>query len=347
MSKVVKLGSALTKIAGSNDAIQKVKLFLDTGFPPLNKAISGRYDGGMPVGRIVEMFGPESSGKTAIATEVMKAAQQMGGIAMYRDHERSFDARLAAEGGLLVEEGDPWIFKAGGTFEESIDETIDIAMEVRKQKLIDPEAPIVVVYDSLASMNPRSKVKKDKDKDGRKGVAEQSMHDNTALARATSSAFPVLVDYAQDLNMLIIFLNQTRMKLGVMFGDPTTTPGGNAPKFYSSVRIQIGKSMIKDTKTNEYVGQEVTAKCIKNKVSAPFKQASWRFMFQEDGTGKFDVVRSLIEYMVENKMLEKDGNYIVWEGSKYYASQLAKKIETDGTYDQLKALLPPDVDEDE
>jgi protein RecA len=330
----VSLGKSLKKIAGENDTIQNVTLWLDTGFKPLNKAISGSFSKGFPVGRIVEMFGPESSGKTLIATKAMINAQQMGGIAMFRDHEHSFDANLAEKLGLLIGDEDPWIFKSGGTFESSISETIDIAQKIRADKLIEPDAPIIVVFDSLASMNPKSKMSK--------GVDEQSMHDKLALASATSTVFPVLVEHAQNLNMLILFLNQVRMKPGVMFGDPTTTPGGEAPKFYASVRIQLGRSQIKKSGSPDVLGQEITAKCIKNKVSAPFKNAKWRYMFNEDGSGHFDVVGSTLDYLKDQKLIDMTGDRFNWDGKTYNRGQLVNKIEDEGTLDQLEALLPPE-----
>lgn len=328
----VNLGNALIKAAGDNDLIQNVKVWLDTGFPPLNKAISGKYNGGFPCGRIVEMFGPESAGKTMIATKAMINAQQMGGIAMFNDHERSFDSKIANEIGLLTEEGDPWIFKTPETFEESVTNTIKIIGEIRAQKLIAPEAPIVVVFDSLASMVPKSKMAK--------AVDEQGMNDSLALAKATSSVFPVLTQYVQKYNVLCIVLNQTRQKPGVMYGDPTTTPGGEAPKFYASVRIQLGRQQIKDKTTKDVLGQEITATCIKNKVSAPFKKAKWRYMFNEDGKGHFDVIGSLIDHLIEANLLDMSGLRVNWEGKTYYRTQLAAKIEADGALDQLIALLP-------
>lgn len=337
MSAVVKLGNALTKVAGENDAIQNVKIWLDTGFPPLNKAISGRYNGGFPVGRIVEMFGPESSGKTMIATKAMIQAQQMGGIAIFNDHERSFDSKIANQVGLLTGEGDPWIFKTPETFEQSVTETIKMVEDIRDAKLISPDAPIVVVFDSLASMVPKSKMAK--------AVDEQGMNDSLALAKATSAVFPVLTQYVQKYNMLCIVLNQTRLKPGVIYGNPTTTPGGEAPKFYASVRVQLSKSLSpKDKASGEVTYQDITASCIKNKVSAPFRKAKWRFMFNADGSGHFDVVGSLLEYMVENDLIEQAGTRIVWEGKSYYRAQLTTKIETEGTIDKLMALLPTDID---
>ena len=332
----VNLGNALTKIAGDNDAIQNIKIWLDTGFAPLNKAISGKYNGGFPVGRIVEMFGPESSGKTLIATKAMINAQQMGGIAMFNDHERSFDTRIANQHGLLTGDSDPWIFKTPETFEESVTNTIKIIKEVRENKLIAPDAPIVVVFDSLASMVPKSKMAKE--------VDEQGMNDSLALAKACSAVFPVLTQYVQKFNILCLILNQTRLKPGVMYGDPTTTPGGEAPKFYASVRIQLGRKQIKGKESGEVLGQEITANCIKNKVSAPFRKAYWRYMFNPDGSGHFDAIGSLLDYLIDEKLVEQSGTRINWDGKTYYRAQLIEKIEKEGTMNQLEALLPVDSD---
>jgi len=328
----VNLGKALTGIAGKNDSIQNVKVWLDTGFEPLNKAISGRYDGGLPSGRIVEIFGPESAGKTLIATKAMINAQQMGGIAMFNDHERSFDSVIANKYGLLTDDGDPWIFKTPETFEESVTNTIKITREIREGKLIEPDAPIVVVFDSLASMVPKSKMAKD--------VDEQGMNDSLALAKACSAVFPVFTQYVQKYNILCLILNQIRMKPGVMYGDPTTTPGGEAPKFYASVRIQLARKQIKGTTSGEVLGQEITANCIKNKVSAPFQKAYWRFMFAPDGTGYLDATGSLIDHLIDIGKLPQSGSRIEWDGKKLLRSQLIEKVESEGLRDSLVALLP-------
>ena len=334
---VVKLGNALTKIAKANDSIQSVKVWLDTGFPPLNKAISGKYDGGFPVSRMVEIAGPESSGKTLIATMAMKNAQQAGGIAIFQDHERSFDSVIANKYGLLTGDGDPWIFKTPRSFEESVTSVIKTVAEIREQKLIEPTAPIVVVFDSLASMVPKSKLEKN--------VDEQSMHDKLALASATSAVFPVLAQHASDLNMLVLFLNQVRLKPGIAFGDPRTTPGGEAIKFYPSVRIQLSRAMIKNKETKEVTGQEITAYVIKNKVSAPFKEATWRYMFEANEAGHFfEMTGSLLDYIKAKGLIEMEGTFFKWNGGKFNRGSLIKKIDAEGTYDQLVALLPKDED---
>ncbi|EOG1814537.1 recombinase RecA, partial [Klebsiella pneumoniae] len=257
------LAMALKKKIGSNDEIQKVSHWIDSGFPPLNKAISGRYDGGFPSGRIVEIFGPPSAGKTFLATAAMVSAQKQEGLAVFLDHENSFDVGLAVANGLNADEDDgQWVYKQPDTFEESVELIGTILKLVRDEELIPADAPICIVADSLASMVPNSKAEKfDKMAEGTAKDKDQlNMNDNTALARATSANFPTLALWARKYNACIIFLNQVRTKIGVMFGDPTTSPGGDSPKFYASVRIRLGASVMKDGK--DKIGQDVGAECI-------------------------------------------------------------------------------------
>ncbi|MDV2280659.1 recombinase RecA, partial [Klebsiella pneumoniae] len=147
-----------------------------------------------------------------------------------------------------------------------------------------------------------------KDKD------QLNMNDNTALARATSANFPTLALWARKYNACIIFLNQVRTKIGVMFGDPTTSPGGDSPKFYASVRIRLGASVMKDGK--DKIGQDVGAECIKNKVAPPFGKCSWKFYF--DPTRGLDVIESLVEHMLEEGYLPKNASGRVEIGDKKY-----------------------------
>jgi recombination protein RecA len=324
------IADELEKAIGSNDEHAQVETWLDTGFMPLNYAISGDYDKGMPAGRIVEMFGPESSGKTAIATSVMASAQRAGGIAGFMDHERSFQSPHAIGLGLDLDPN-KFVFKTPRTFEESINVSIKVASLVREKKLIDPKAPIVFVYDSLASMIPRSKAEK--------SVDEYSMHDNTALARATAAVFPAFAQFCEEHQMLALVLNQIRTKPGVVYGDPTTTPGGESPKFYSSVRIQLGRQQIKD-KDKVHVGQQIKANVIKNKVSRPFQTAAWDFRFRVDGSGYFDVIGSTVDYLTDKEILKKSGARITWiDGKSYFKAQLVEKIQTEGSLEELKAIV--------
>ncbi|MBV6635049.1 MAG: hypothetical protein KI788_03970 [Mameliella sp.] len=321
------LGAAI----GANDDPTTVETWLNTGHPLLNDALSGSYHGGFPGGRMVEMFGESSSGKTAIATEVMKCAQQLGGVAAFFDHENSFDHHLAEQNGLNV--NDRWIFKTPDTFEQSIDIAVKAAAAIRDRKLIDKKAPIVFVFDSLASMVPRSKLDKE--------TSEYSMHDNTALARATSAAFPALAKFCQSNQFTAMFLNQVRKKPGVTYGDDTSTPGGQSMEFYASVRVQLSRTMLKDSKDKKNVlGQTVKAFMKKNKVHRPFERAEWDFTFREDGTGFFDPIGATIDYLVKEGALEKGGNFIKWDDKKLYRADLIKRINDSGDREQLYKLLP-------
>ena len=156
------LDSLISETIGSNDKRQEVKIWLDTGYPPLNKAISGHYDKGLPCGRIVEIFGPSSCGKTAIATRALISAQEANGLAILMDHEHSFDLTHAVNMGLNPESR--WVYKHPETFEQSIDWAVKLARAVREKGAISPDAPIVVVFDSLASMVPHSKMYDNKGK---------------------------------------------------------------------------------------------------------------------------------------------------------------------------------------
>jgi recombination protein RecA len=338
------IAAIMNKAFGANDEESTVDTFLDTGYDELNHALSNGWDSGLPVGRCVEIYGPESSGKTAIATAAMVAAQKMGGFAGFNDHERSFQQYLAEVQGL---DGHPgrFSFKKPKTFEDSLTVCIERSVLLREGKLIDPKAPICWVFDSLASMVPNSAYYNIKGGKvvGVKEAGERSMHDNTALARATSAHFPAFAQHCDDLGICAIFLNQIRMNIGVVYGNPETTPGGKAPKFYFSQRIALKAQRISkgDGENAEVIGSQITAKVIKNKIARPFRTATWRFEFQEDGTGKFNAYRSMIDFLVSEGQLKKSGAYIEWtDGKKYYAGPLADKLETEGKMGELKALLP-------
>lgn len=334
------LAAAVLGAIGDNDVHQEPKIWISTGFSPLNKAISGHYDRGFPSGRLVEMFGPPSSGKTAIATMAMISAQKMGGIACFWDHERSFDVRLAEKMGLDTTPG-KWVFKTPRTFEESLNMGMRLAEVVRKKGVIPDTAPILNVYDSLASMVPHEKFAA-MQLALEKGENSEAinMRLKLALATATSQSFPALQVWCEQHEMTTLFLNQARTKPGVMYGDPTTTPGGNAPEYYASVRIKLGRSMIVSSDKKSKLGQRIGAECVKNKVSRPFMKAEWDFLFQEDGTGKFDVTGSTIDHLNEIGALEKAGNYIVWDGKKFYRNQLVELIDAEDRYAELDKLLP-------
>jgi RecA/RadA recombinase len=340
MASAADIAKSLAGIIGKNDDESTVDTFLDTGYAPFNHALSNKWDGGFACRRIIELSGPPSAGKTAIATCAMAAAQRMGGIAGFADHERSFSQHLAPNLGLKV--NGTFIYKTPRTFEESISLCVKAATHIREKKLIAPEAPIAWVFDSLASMVPQSALidmKTGKDRD----ASTRNMNDTTALARATSAHFPAFSQYVEELNICAMFLNQIRTKPGVVYGDPRYTPGGDAPKFYASQRAMLGASKIQKGKgaEAEVLGSEITAVCIKNKVSRPWLKATWRFMFQADGSGRFDVERSMIEFLEAEKIIAtaKPG-YVMWEGVQKHKETLARLIEKEGKLKDLMGMLP-------
>ena len=333
------LAGALEKAIGSNSDKQQVKYFLDTGYPPLNKIISGRYDGGVPCGRITEMFGPSSSGKTAIAMKLMIEAQKAGGVAMFMDHERSFDVSMAKRNGL-DETFPKWIYKQPRTWEESNTLAAKAGKTIRESKAIPAEAPILVVFDSIAAMIPRSVLEKELD--------EYNMNDTTALARVTSSTLKVMAQLAEDYNITLLYLNQIRTKPGVVYGDPTTTPGGTSMEFFATSRIQLARKRIIEDKGEgkELTGQVITCKVVKSKLTRPFQETEMRFMFKEDGSGYFDNTGSLLDYLVDKKIIVSGGSRVTWiDGKSYYRKALIEKIESEGLEKDLIALVPTDLED--
>lgn len=289
----------------------------------------------------MEIAGPPSSGKTAIATAAMAAAQAAGGVAGFMDHERSFSLTLAPRLGLDTTPG-RFIYKKPETFEESVAIYQLAVKTIRQKKLIKPDAPICWVFDSLAAMVPNSIYYDSKGKPRDPG--DRNMNDNTALSRATSAHFPAIAQIAEEHNVCVIFLNQLRTKIGVMFGDPRKTTGGDTPAYYFSQRIWLSASQVK--KGTEVIGMEVKGKFIKNKVSRPFVEAKWFFMFEPDGTGRFDREKSLIEFLAEQKILpagSKAGT-VEWNGKQYPKDTLAKAIRDTGQFQQLVAMLPAEYE---
>jgi len=338
------VAKGLEDIIGANDEEATVKYWLDTGFPPLNKALSGKWDGGLPVGRVVEISGPPSAGKTAIATRAMAASQKAGGFAAFFDHERSFSLTLAPRLGLDTlpfNKGGKFIYKKPETLEESFALMVAAATYIRENKLIVKDAPICWVFDSLAAMIPRALLYDNKGKP--RDATDRNMKDRLGLAAACSEQLPIVAQKAEDLGINVIILNQLRTKPGVMYGDPIYTPGGDAKEFYYSQRIRLSAKKIQmgEGSAAQVIGMEVTGKTIKNKVNRPFLSATWRFMFNDDGTGRFDVERSLVEFLKAQKLLEAGAmGRVVFGGKQWAPEALARDIETRNAMDELKALLP-------
>lgn len=268
------------------------------------------------------------------AQEIWDAFEKFGGYAFNKSHSVAYS--LISYQSMWLKTHYPAEFFAAA-FEDSVELIGTILKLVRDEELIPADAPICIVADSLASMVPNSKAEKfDKMAEGTAKDKDQlNMNDNTALARATSANLPTLALWARKYNACIIFLNQVRTKIGVMFGDPTTSPGGDSPKFYASVRIRLGASVMKDGK--DKIGQDVGAECIKNKVAPPFGKCSWKFYF--DPTRGLDVIESLVEHMLEEGYLPKNASGRVEIGDKKYTKSQIVDMYRDKPLPEIIAAL--------
>lgn len=321
----------LTALLGENAEKTETSIYLDSGIPELNKAISGDPLKGFPVGRIVEIFGPSSSGKTFIATMLMAAAQRAGGIAGFSDHERSFDSDLGRQLGLNTDaKSGQWIYRRPQTFEESIDIAVHFCEAVRKEKLIPDEAPLIWVFDSIPSMIPHAKLFDDKG--NRREAGDYNMRDSLLLAKCCSQTYPLLAQFAEDNNMLVLLLNQIRLKPGVMYGNPETTPGGTAAEYYCSARISLGKTMVTNGKKGDdrvVLGNDISAELVKNKTNRPFEKAKWRIVFDDQGGASVDRVATLLDYAIRTGKVKKEDKYVHWDGKKKFETVLREEIRLD------------------
>ncbi|WP_105190628.1 MULTISPECIES: recombinase RecA [unclassified Pseudoalteromonas] len=244
--------------------------------------------GGLPTGRVVEIYGPESSGKTTLTLQVVAQAQRQGKTCAFVDAEHALDPVYAEKLGVNVDE-----------LLVSQPDTGEQALEICDM-LVRSGAVDVVIVDSVAALTPKAEI------EGEMGDSHVGLQ-----ARLMSQALRKLTGNIKRSNTLCIFINQIRMKIGVMFGNPETTTGGNALKFYSSVRLDIRRiGSVKDG--DEVVGNETRVKVVKNKVAPPFKQAEFIIMYGE-GISKEG---ELIDLGVKHKLIEKSGAWYSYNGSK-------------------------------
>ena len=244
--------------------------------------------GGLPRGRVIEIYGPESSGKTTLTLQVVAEMQKMGGTAAFIDAEHALDPTYAQKLGVNL---DDLLISQPDTGEQAL----EIADMLVRSGSVD-----VVVIDSVAALVPKAEI------EGEMGDSLPGLH-----ARLMSQALRKLTANINRTNTLVIFINQIRMKIGVMFGSPETTTGGNALKFYASVRLDIRRiGGIK--KGDEVVGNETRVKIVKNKVSPPFREAIFDILYGE-GTSREG---EIIELGVAHKLVEKSGSWYAYNGEK-------------------------------
>ena len=267
-----------------DDSVEQVEV-IPTGSIALNVALGV---GGYPRGRIIEIYGPESSGKTTLAIHAIAEAQKAGGIAAFIDAEHAFDRFYAAKLGVDVD--NLWISQP-----DNGEQALEIAEQLIRSSAID-----IIVIDSVAALTPKAEI-------------EGDMGDNKVglQARLMSQALRKLTGTVSKTRTTCIFINQLREKIGVMFGNPETTTGGNALKFYASVRIDIrGSQPIKDGE--EVLGKLTKVKVVKNKIAAPFKQAEFQILYGEG----INFYGELVDLGVKEKLIEKAGAWYSYKGEK-------------------------------
>ncbi len=314
-------GSVMTMGGASNVNVEVIP----TGSFSLDAALGV---GGLPKGRIVEIYGPESSGKTTLALNVVAQAQKMGGKAAFIDAEHALDPDYAARLGVKVKElliSQP----------DNGEDALNILESLVRSGMID-----VVVVDSVAALTPRAEI------EGEMGQQYMGLQ-----ARMMSQALRKLTAITARYNVLIIFINQIRMKIGVMFGNPETTPGGNALKFACSVRLDI-RRLAQIKKGEDIVGNRVKAKVVKNKVAPPFKVAEFDVMYGTGISYENDVIMTAVKYGV----ITRSGATYTFDGQKVAVGidktveklkedkKLLKEIEQK-TREMIKnAIVSPDSD---
>ena len=246
--------------------------------------------GGYPCGRIIEIFGPESSGKTTLALQAIAEAQKGGGVAAFIDAEHALDPTYASSVGVDINE--LWVSQP-----DSGEQALEVTESLVRSGAVD-----IIVVDSVAALTPQAEI------DGEMGDSHVGLQ-----ARLMSQALRKLTALLSKTNTTIIFINQIRMKIGVMFGSPETTTGGNALKFYSSVRIEVRKGeLLSKTSSEDAIGHKVKIKIVKNKVAPPFRKFETDLYFGEG----LSAAASLLDAAVKYDVIEKLGSWFSYKDEK-------------------------------
>ncbi len=269
---------------GDSDVAKDIQV-VSTGSLGLDIALGV---GGLPRGRVIEIYGPESSGKTTLTLQVIAEMQKLGGTAAFIDAEHALDPQYAQKIGVNVQE---LLISQPDNGEQALEIT---------DMLVRSGSVDIVVVDSVAALTPRAEI------EGEMGEPQMGLQ-----ARLMSQALRKLTANIKRSNTMVIFINQIRMKIGVMFGNPETTTGGNALKFYASIRLDIRRTgSIK--RGDEVIGNETRVKIVKNKVAPPFKQADFDILYGEGISRESEI----IELGVLHKLIEKSGAWYAYNGEK-------------------------------
>tara|TARA_B100001564_G_scaffold33652_1_gene24646 strand:+ start:1368 stop:2360 length:993 start_codon:yes stop_codon:yes gene_type:complete len=267
--------------------------------------------GGYPKGRVVEIYGPESSGKTTLTLHAIAECQKKGGIAAFIDAEHAFDRFYAENLGIDIEN---LIISQPDHGEQAL----EIADNLIRSGAID-----MVIIDSVAALTPKSEI------EGEMGDSKMGLH-----ARLMSQALRKLTSSISKTNCTVIFINQLREKIGIMFGNPETTTGGNALKFYASIRLDIRRSTQIKNSDGVVMGNKTRVKIVKNKVAPPFKLAEFDIMYGE-GISK---VGEIIDLAVESEIINKSGSWFSYEGTKLGQGRDAVKTVLKDNPDLMETL---------